>query len=121
MRDYFTEQGPLATAAPACPIVKSLKGQTALVTGANSGIGRAIAAALGAAGAAGANYVTREDAAEETAEEVRHCGARAITVAADVSDESQVRDMFGGSASARCTTSSPGRATSTMPPRGASR
>jgi glucose 1-dehydrogenase len=96
MRDYFTEQGPLATAAPACPIVKSLRGQTALVTGANSGIGRAIATALGAAGAnVVINYVTREDAADETAEEVRLCGARAIAIAADVSDESQVRDMFG--------------------------
>jgi glucose 1-dehydrogenase len=96
MRDYFTEQGPLATAAPACPIIKSLRGQTALVTGANSGIGRAIATALGAAGAnVVVNYVTRPDAAEETVEGVRYCGARAIAMAADVSDESQVRDMFG--------------------------
>jgi len=96
MRDYFSEQGPLATAAPACPIIKSLRGQTALVTGANSGIGRAIATALGAAGAnVVVNYVTREDAAHETVEEVRLCGAHAIAVAADVGDESQVRDMFG--------------------------
>ena len=95
-RDYFAEQGPLSTSAPACPIVKSLKGQTALVTGANSGIGRAIAAALGAAGAqVVVNYVAREDAAQETLEEVRACGARALAIAADVSDESQVRDMFG--------------------------
>jgi glucose 1-dehydrogenase len=41
------------------------------------------------------NYVTRPDAAEETVEGVRYCGARAIAMAADVSDESQVRDMFG--------------------------
>jgi glucose 1-dehydrogenase len=96
MRDYFAEQGPQTTAAPACPIIKSLKGQTALVTGANSGIGRAIAAALGAAGAnVVVNYVAREDAARDTLEEVRACGARAIAVAADVSEESQVRDMFG--------------------------
>jgi glucose 1-dehydrogenase len=96
MRDYFAEQGPQTTTAPACPIIKSLKGQTALVTGANSGIGRAIAAALGAAGAnVVVNYVAREDAARDTLEEVRACGARAIAVAADVSEESQVRDMFG--------------------------
>lgn len=96
MRDYFTEQGPQATVAPACPIIKSLKGQTALVTGANSGIGRAIAAALGAAGAnVVVNYVAREDAARDTLEEVRACGARAIAIAADVSEENQVRDMFG--------------------------
>ena len=95
-RDYFSEQGPLETSAPACPIVKSLRGQTALVTGANSGIGRAIATALGAAGAnVVVNYVSREDAAQQTLEEIRTCGARAIAVAADVSNESQVRDMFG--------------------------
>lgn len=95
MRDYFVEQGPAATQAPVCPIVKTLKGQTALVTGANSGIGRAIAVALGSAGAnVVVNYVTREDAARETLEEVRHCGARATAIAADVSNEQQVRDMF---------------------------
>jgi glucose 1-dehydrogenase len=95
-RDYFSEQGPLATSAPACPIHKTLRGQTALVTGANSGIGRAIAVALGAAGAnVVVNFVTREDAARQTVEEVQACGGRAIAIAADVSSESQVRDMFG--------------------------
>lgn len=95
MRDYFSEQGPLATSAPACPIVKSLKGQTALVTGANSGIGRAIAIALGSAGAnVIVNYVSREDAAEQTLEDVRLCGAHAVAIRADVSDETQVRSMF---------------------------
>jgi glucose 1-dehydrogenase len=95
MKDYFAEQGPLQTGAPACPIVKSLKGQTALVTGANSGIGRAIATALGSAGAnVVINYVHREDAARETLEEVQLCGGRAIAIAADVGNEQQVRDMF---------------------------
>lgn len=95
MRDYFAEQGAAQTQAPACPIVRSLKGQTALVTGANSGIGRAIATALGSAGAnVVVNYVTREDAARETLQEVQHCGARGIAIAADVSSEQQVRDMF---------------------------
>jgi glucose 1-dehydrogenase len=36
---------------PACPIQKLLKGQKALVTGANSGIGQGIAIALAHAGA----------------------------------------------------------------------
>jgi glucose 1-dehydrogenase len=95
MRDYFAEQGPLQTSAPSCPVVRSLAGQTALVTGANSGIGRAIAVALGRAGAnVIVNYVSREDAAIETLEEVRRCGSRAIMVAADVSDERQVVEMF---------------------------
>src|SRR4051812_35167087 len=95
MRDYYSEQGPQTTAAPVCPIVKSLKGQTALVTGANSGIGRAIAVALGSAGAnVIVNYVSREEAAQQTLEDVRLCGSRAIAVQADVGDEAHVRNMF---------------------------
>jgi len=44
---------------------RPLQGQRALVTGANSGIGRAIALALGAAGAdVGVNYVSRPEAAD---------------------------------------------------------
>jgi glucose 1-dehydrogenase len=95
MRDYYTEQGPMNTSAPVCPIVRSLAGQTAIVTGANSGIGRAIAVALGSAGAnVVVNYVTREDAAMETLDEVRHCGSRAIAVRANVAVESEVQQMF---------------------------
>jgi glucose 1-dehydrogenase len=75
--------------------VKSLVGQTALVTGANSGIGRAIAVALGSAGAnVVVNYVSREDAAFETVEEIRATGVSAIAVHADVSNEEQVQAMF---------------------------
>jgi len=45
--------------APVRPVTRSLEGQTALVTGANSGIGRAIAVALGGAGAnVVVNYVS---------------------------------------------------------------
>jgi glucose 1-dehydrogenase len=81
--------------APVRPVIKSLEGQTALVTGANSGIGRAIAVALGGAGAnVVVNYVSREDAAFETVEEVRRAGSSAIAVAADVSSEEQVQAMF---------------------------
>jgi glucose 1-dehydrogenase len=57
---------------PAIPALKSLnllKDQTALVTGANSGIGRAIALALGRAGAnVIVNYVPNPADAEEMAE-----------------------------------------------------
>jgi glucose 1-dehydrogenase len=81
--------------APVRPSVKSLEGQTALVTGANSGIGRAIAVALGGAGAnVIVNYVSREEAAFETVEEVRRAGSSAIAVAADVASEEQVQAMF---------------------------
>jgi glucose 1-dehydrogenase len=81
--------------APMRPVWKSLEGQTALVTGANSGIGRAIAVALGAAGAkVVVNYVSREDAAFETVDEVRRAGSAAVAVQADVSSEEQVQAMF---------------------------
>src|SRR5213079_1177747 len=75
---------------------KLLLGQKALVTGASSGIGRAIALSLGDAGAdVVINYVSGEDKAEALAEEIRGKGSRALALRADVSDESQVRAMFG--------------------------
>ncbi|MFM2169770.1 MAG: hypothetical protein RIS79_4141 [Verrucomicrobiota bacterium] len=80
---------------PSCPVLKLLQGQTALVTGASSGIGRAIAIALGHAGAnVVVNFFGQPDKALEVAEEVRRCGSRAIAVPADVSDPQQVRVMF---------------------------
>src|SRR6516162_2047209 len=80
---------------PRVPAQKLLLGQKALVTGASSGIGRAIALALGDAGAdVVINYVSGEDKAEALAEEIRTKGARALALRADVSDEAQVRSMF---------------------------
>jgi glucose 1-dehydrogenase len=80
---------------PSCPIVKALKSQKALVTGANSGIGRGVATAIGHAGAdVVVNYVKGPDEAEEVCREIRRCGSRAIAVRADVSNESDVRAMF---------------------------
>ena len=47
---------------PACPIVKKLKGQTVIVTGASSGIGRGIALGMGHSGAnVVINYVSADD------------------------------------------------------------
>ena len=80
---------------PACPVEKVLKGQKALVTGASSGIGRAVAAGLGLAGAdVVVNYVSGREKAEAVAEEIRSCGSRAYAHRADVSDEAAVVDMF---------------------------
>ncbi len=80
---------------PSCPVLKLLQGQTALVTGASSGIGRAIGIALGHAGAnVVVNFFGQPDKALQVAEEVRRCGSRAIAVPADVSDPQQVRVMF---------------------------
>ena len=74
---------------------RPLQGQRALVTGANSGIGRAIALALGAAGAdVGVNYVSRPEAADAVVEQIRKAGTDAIALEADVSNEDQVVAMF---------------------------
>lgn len=76
------------TAAP-------LLGQTALVTGASSGIGAAVALALGAAGAkVGVNYRSHPDQAEEIAGRIRSAGGQAVTIQADVSSEEAVEAMF---------------------------
>ena len=59
----------------------------ALVTGGSRGIGRACALALAARGADVAiSYIERRDAAEETAEEIRALGRKAVVLQADVSD-----------------------------------
>jgi glucose 1-dehydrogenase len=94
-RDYFAEQGLPEAAAPACAIVKRLAGQKALVTGANSGIGKAIAIELGHAGAdVLVNYVSREEEAAKVVDEIRRCGANAVAFRADVSKEADVQAMF---------------------------
>ncbi len=72
-----------------------LRGQKALVTGANSGIGRATAVALGRAGAdVVVNYVAGGDEAEKVVEEITGFGVRAAAYEADVSDEQQVVAMM---------------------------
>ena len=71
-----------------------LHGQKALVTGANSGIGKATAVALGRAGAdVVVNYVVGADDAEQVVEQIKGFGVRAYAHEADVSEEDQVVEM----------------------------
>jgi glucose 1-dehydrogenase len=64
----------------------TLEGKVAIVTGGNSGIGKAIALTLAAHGAdVVIDYVTHPEAAEEVVKEITAAGRRAISVEADVS------------------------------------
>src|SRR5678816_2781433 len=95
MKGYYSRMNLPEPIVPAVQALRLLQGQTALVTGANSGIGRAIAIALGRAGAnVVVNYVTRPEDAEAVVEEIRGKGQRAMTAHGDVSDEAQVQAMF---------------------------
>jgi glucose 1-dehydrogenase len=74
---------------------KPLEGQTAIVTGASSGIGAGIAKALGAAGAAiVVNYSSSADKAEKVVQSIRENGGKAFSFKADVSKEDDVIAMF---------------------------
>lgn len=80
---------------PSLPTQRILVGQKALVTGANSGIGRGVAIALGQAGAdVIVNYVAGEDSANAVVDEIRSAGVNALALQADVSSEDQVLAMF---------------------------
>lgn len=71
--------------------MSALLGKVAWVTGAGSGIGRAIAVTLGQAGAAVALTGRRVELLEETADLVRAAGGTAVLAPADVSHGEAVR------------------------------
>ena len=90
-----TEMASAVSTAPPVVAHKLLTGQKALVTGANSGIGKGVAIALGQAGAdVVVNYVDGDDAANAVVDEIRKSGVNAYAHKADVSAEDQVAAMF---------------------------
>jgi NAD(P)-dependent dehydrogenase (short-subunit alcohol dehydrogenase family) len=71
------------------------EGKAALITGSGRGIGRAMALTFAKAGADICVNDVNLDAAEETAEEIRRLGRKAIAVKADVGDPDEVDAMVG--------------------------
>jgi glucose 1-dehydrogenase len=95
MQQHLRDENLPEAVMPTCPITKVLKGQKALVTGANSGIGQAVALALAHAGAdVVVNYVSRPDAAEAVVKEAMRCGANVYAHRANVANEAEVQAMF---------------------------
>lgn len=72
-----------------------LSGKNALVTGASTGLGRAIALALARNGAnVAVNYLSSRDATEQLGNEIRAMGRKCFVVQADVSVKADVQRLF---------------------------
>jgi glucose 1-dehydrogenase len=84
-----------AAPLPRAPARALLTGQKALVTGASSGIGLAIALRFAQEGAdVIVNYRSSEESAEEAVESIRQCGRQAVAIQADVAREEDVLKLF---------------------------
>lgn len=72
----------------------SFKNKTVAVTGASSGIGRAVALAFGRAGARVALIARRRQRLEQIGREIRESGGDALVVQADLSEPVQIKKAF---------------------------
>src|SRR5438552_17946472 len=92
MQQHLRDEKLPAAVMPATSINKVLQGQKALVTGANSGIGQAVALALAHAGAdVVVNFVSRPEAAEAVVQEAGRCGVNVYAHKANVAKEDEVQ------------------------------
>ncbi|HEX7872286.1 MAG TPA: SDR family NAD(P)-dependent oxidoreductase [Sphingobium sp.] len=80
----------MPTPQPVLDQTAMLAGQTALVTGASSGLGRRFATTLAAAGAQVAVAARRTDKLAELVEEIRAAGGSAVAVPLDMADADQI-------------------------------
>jgi NAD(P)-dependent dehydrogenase (short-subunit alcohol dehydrogenase family) len=88
-----TEMRPRPDYEPRYPGCGRLKDKVALITGGDSGIGRAVAVAMAREGAKiSIVYLEEHTDADATITAVEHEGSRAIKVAGDVGDEKLCRD-----------------------------
>jgi 2-deoxy-D-gluconate 3-dehydrogenase len=71
-----------------------LNGKTAIVTGGNTGIGRAIAVGLAEAGAAVAILARNEERNRETVAELRASGAKALSLRVDLARRAELKPAF---------------------------
>src|SRR5437899_9642304 len=95
MQQHLRDENLPEAVMPAMQVNKVLKGQKALVTGANSGIGKAVALSLARAGAdVVVNYVSRPEAAEEVVKDISSHGGNAFAHRANVGREEDVQGMF---------------------------
>ena len=80
---------------PNSPPLQLLKGQKALVTGANSGIGMAVALSLAQSGAdVVINYFAGDKEADEVVQQIQSFGVSSYAHKGDVSKEEDVINMF---------------------------
>src|SRR5215210_592096 len=90
-----SEMRPRPQYEPKFPGVGKLKGKVALITGGDSGIGRAVAVAMAREGALiSIVYLDEHKDADETLNAVKKEGSRGIKFAGDVGDEKFCRDAI---------------------------